>query len=159
MCTTKSRNTTNAMAVSSCAPVSWSACSRSKPAARAFPARSLVAPSNHTRLRLSCRRGTVVRLSSSSTLRGSYHCHLSCSQSVWMASSPWPPSVGSLKRNANGWTVHSRSMDGSLKVNGLPVRQKLRSEGVSVVSSRSSRHAAARGLGSVGSMLPEMGAR
>lgn len=76
-----------------------------------------------------------------------------------MADSPWPPWLAGLSLKAKGWTVHSRLRVESLKVNGLPMRQRVRFLGVSVVSSWSSRQAAVRGSLSVESMLPEMGAR
>ena len=84
-----------------------------------------------------------------------YHRQVSASQSVWMA-----VAVASLRRvKANGWTVHSRLTESSRKVKGFPVRQCVRVFGLSVVSSASSRHAAERASGSVGSMLPAIGAR
>lgn len=44
-------------------------------------------------------------------------------------------------------------------MNGLPMRQSVRFAGERVVSSWSSRQAAVRGSLSVGSIVPEMGAR
>src|SRR3569833_3192656 len=55
--------------------------------------------------------------------------------------------------------VHSRPTEASEKVEGLPCRRRESDVGVRVVSSRSSRQAAARGVASAASMLPEIGAR
>lgn len=54
--------------------------------------------------------------------------------------------------------VHSRLTVGSVKENGLPVRQCDSEVELREVSSESSRHAASRG-DSLESMLPEIGAR
>lgn len=54
--------------------------------------------------------------------------------------------------------VHSRLTEGSVKENGLPVRQCDNEVELREVSSESSRHAALRG-DSLGSMLPEIGAK
>lgn len=70
---------------------------------------------------------------------------------------PWL-ALALARRKANGWIVHWRLIEGSVKVNGFPVRQCEALDGVRVVSSVSSRQAAASG-GSFGLMLPDMGAR
>jgi hypothetical protein len=130
-------------------------CNFSSPELRAFPAAALSSLSNHTLRRLSLRCGTYSssELSLLTTVVGSYHCHPSCSQSVAMAFS-----APSASRKANGLIVHSRPTDSSVKVNGFPARQKERFEGLSLVSSDSSRHAAVRGSGSVRLIDPEIGA-
>lgn len=54
--------------------------------------------------------------------------------------------------------VHSRFSASSTKVYGLPWRRRLSDLGLSRVSSRISRQAAARGEASVDSSVPDMGA-
>lgn len=50
-------------------------------------------------------------------------------------------------------------MDGSWKVKGFPCLRRVRQDGVRVVSSLISRHAADRGVGSDLSIVPDIGAR
>jgi hypothetical protein len=62
---------------------------------------------------------------------------------------------GEARRNAKGWMVQSVLMVSSRRVKGRPRRRRVIEGGVSWVSSDISRRAAARGLASVGSMVPE----
>lgn len=63
--------------------------------------------------------------------------------------------VGEARRKAKGWIVQSVEMVSSRRVKGRPRRRSEMDGGVSWVSSAISRRAAARGLASVGSIVPE----
>lgn len=95
---------------------------------------------------MSARAGTVSYWESSEGVTKVYSV---CSKSMVIGVE------GEARRKAKGWIVQSMLMVSSRRVKGRPRRSSVIAGGLSWVSSAISRRAAARGLASVGSMVPE----